>query len=158
MNICFLWVLIVDHLHCGGINTKIVYRNFYVVCRWLNCKVLGISHVSSFYNNALHIVHMMMTNDKHFCMSRQLFDTISNVKDRCKTFLPLSVLVTQICKECMHVDDFNNAWHDRVMVIPESVSPSYHASLQIDWTQEGAQHDVDVIVGPEAFLSSFDDD
>jgi len=40
--------------HCkvpqgGGIRAKTVYRNVYALCRWLNCNVLGISHVSSFY-------------------------------------------------------------------------------------------------------------
>ena len=64
----------------GGISAKTVYRNVYVVCRWLNQNVFGVSHISSFYNQALHIVHMMMTGDKHFCMRRQLLDTIIGVK------------------------------------------------------------------------------
>ena len=70
----------------GEINAKTIYHNVYVVYRWLNYNVLVVSHVSSFYNNALHILHMMITKDKHYCMCRQLFDTISNAKNRRKNF------------------------------------------------------------------------
>ena len=35
----------------GGIDAKTVYYNVYATCRWLDTKVLGISHVSSFTHN-----------------------------------------------------------------------------------------------------------
>jgi len=59
--------------HCklaqgGGISAKLVYHNVYALCRWLNQNVLGVSHVSSFYNQVLHIVYILMTKEKNFCM------------------------------------------------------------------------------------------
>jgi len=74
--------------HCkssegGGISAKTVYHNVYALGRWLDQNVLGVSHVSSFYNQALHIVHMKMTRDRHFCMCQTLLDTIASAKDRC---------------------------------------------------------------------------
>ena len=84
--------------HCkstqgGGISVKTVYRTVYALCRWLHQNVLGISHVSLFYNQALHIVYILMTKERQFCMCRTLLDT------RRKMFPPLPTLVTQICKE-----------------------------------------------------------
>ena len=57
--------------HCkstqgGGISAKSVYRNGYASYKWLNQNVLGVSHVSSFYNQALYIVHIMINREKHF--------------------------------------------------------------------------------------------
>ena len=99
------------------------------MCRWLNYNVFGVSHVSSYYANALQIVHIVMIKDKHYCMCRQLLDTITNFKKRRKTFLPLPILVTQICREWMIIDEFNNAMYDRVGISHEVISASYRASL-----------------------------
>ena len=57
--------------HCkippwGGIITKIWYRNVYALCRWLNHHVLGVSHVSFFYNQVL--LYILMTKEKDFCI------------------------------------------------------------------------------------------
>ena len=90
--------------HCksaqgGGISAKTTYRNVYALYRWLHQNILGFSHNSSFYSQVLHIVYILITKEKHFCMCRTLLDTIGSAKDRHKTFLPLLILVTQICKE-----------------------------------------------------------
>jgi len=103
--------------HCklaqgGGIGAKMTYRNVYALCRWLHQNVLDVSHVSSFYSQALHIVYILMTKEKQFCMCRALLDIISNAKDRRKIFLPLPILVTQICKEWMSHAEFNLAMHE----------------------------------------------
>ena len=124
--------------HCksaqgGGISAKMTYENVYALCRWLHQNIFGVSHVSSFYNQALHIIYILMTKEKHFCMCRTFLDTIGSAKDRRKTFLPLPKLVTQIYKEWMSNAEFNLAMHERVKIVTESVS-SYQASLQIDWT------------------------
>ena len=116
--------------HCksvqgGGISTKTTYRNLYVLCKWLHQNILGVSHVSSFYSKALHIVYILMTKEKHFCMCCTLLDTIGNAKDRHKTFLPLSIFVNQICKELMSDAEFNLVMHERVKFVTESVSSSY---------------------------------
>jgi len=83
----------------GWISAKSLYRNVYALCRWLNRNVLDVSHVLSFYNKVLHIVYILMTKVKHFCICRTLFDTIVSAKDRHKTFLPLPIFVTKICQE-----------------------------------------------------------
>ena len=49
--------------HCksaqgGGISAKMTYENVYALGRWLHQNVLGVSHVSSFNNQALHIVYI----------------------------------------------------------------------------------------------------
>ena len=46
----------------------------------------------------------------------------------------------------MHIDDFSNAMHDRFKMSHEIVSPSYRASLQIDWVPESTQPEVDVVL------------
>ena len=81
----------------GGISAKIVYRNVYALCRLLNRNVLGVSHVSSFYNQVLHIVYILITKLKDFCMCYTLLDTIGSAKDKRKTFMPLPILIAQIC-------------------------------------------------------------
>ena len=50
--------------HCklaqgGGISAKMTYRNVYDLCRWLHQNILGVSHVSSFYIQVLHIVYIL---------------------------------------------------------------------------------------------------
>ena len=89
--------LIGDHCKSaqeGGISAKMSYRNVYALCRWLHQNILGVSHISFFYNQALQIVYVLMTKEKYFCICRTLLDTISSAKDRHKMFLPLPILVT----------------------------------------------------------------
>ena len=104
----------------GGISTKTVYRNVYALCRWLNRNVLAVSHVSSFYNQVLHIVYILMTKEKDFCICYIRFDTIASAKDKRMTFMPLPILVTQICKEWMLEDEFNHAIKDKISIQAET--------------------------------------
>ena len=50
-----------------------------------------------------------------------------------KTFMPLPILVTQICKEWMLEDEFNHAIKDKINIQAETISSSYNTSMQIDW-------------------------
>jgi len=70
---------------------------------------------------------------KFFCMYYTLLDTIASSKDKWKTFMPLPIFVTQICKEWMLEDEFNHAIKDKISIQAETVSSSYNASVQIDW-------------------------
>ena len=99
----------------------------------VNHNVLGVSHVSSFYNQVLHIVYILMTKEKDFCMRYILLDTIANTENKRKTFMPLPILVTQICKEWMLEDEFNHDRKDKISIQAETISSSYNASVQIDW-------------------------
>ena len=47
-----------------GIDAKTVYRNIHATCTWLSTNVLGISHMTTFYNQIFHIVHVMMTKNQ----------------------------------------------------------------------------------------------
>ena len=69
-------------------------------------------------------------------MCRIILDTIASAKDSRRTFLPLPILVTQICKEWILEDEFNDAMQDIVKIVHETVSSSHQASLQIDWTTD----------------------
>ena len=75
-------------------------------------------------------------------MCHTLLDTTDSAKDRRKTFLPLPILVAQICKEWMSDVEFNLAMHERVKIMTEFISSSYQASLQIDWTPSMLQKHV----------------
>ena len=119
--------------HCkvpraGGIRAKTVYRNVYALCKWLNRNVLGVSHVSSFYNQVLYIAYILMTKKKDFCMCCTLLDTITSAKDKRKTFISL-LLVTQICKEWMLEDEFNHAIKNKSSIQAETISSSYNTSV-----------------------------
>jgi len=48
--------------------------------------VFDVSHVSSFYNQVLHIVYSLMTKERHFCMCQKLLDIIGSAKDKRKFF------------------------------------------------------------------------
>ena len=91
--------------HCKVLNGVVLPLKHYIgmcmhaLCRWLNHNNLGVSHASSFNNQVLHITYILMTKEKDFCMCCTPLDTISSTKDERKTFLPLPILVTQICKE-----------------------------------------------------------
>ena len=105
-------------VHCksaqgGGIRAKTTYRNAHTLCRGLHQNILSVLHVSSFYNEALHIVYILMAKKKHFRMCHTLLDTISSAKDRRKIFLPLPILVTQIYKEWMSDAEFNLAMREK---------------------------------------------
>jgi len=50
----------------GGIDAKTVYRNVYATCSWLDINMLGVSHVSSFYTQALHIFMFLWLDTKDF--------------------------------------------------------------------------------------------
>ena len=65
-------------------------------------------------------------------MCYTLLDTIDSVKDKRNTFLPLPILITQICKEWMLEDEFNHAIKDKISIQTETISSSYNASVQID--------------------------
>ena len=56
----------------------------------------------------------------------------------------------------MHIDDFNNAISEKVMITHEPISPSYRASLQIDWVPEVSKPEVNVV--SSSFNESKDDD
>ena len=76
-------------------------------------------------------------------MCFRLFNTICNVKDRQSkkhkvTFL-LPILVTQIW---MHVDNYNDVYHEIIMIALDSKAPPYFVSIQIDWTEEIAHVDI----------------
>jgi len=72
----------------------------------------------TFYNQVLHIVHVLMTKNQQFCMCFQLFNTICNVKDRQatkhKVIFPLSILITQIYSSWMHVDQYNDVFYEEL--------------------------------------------
>ena len=112
----------------GGFSAKILYRNVYALYRYLNGNVLGVSHVSSFYSQILHIVYILMTKEKDFCMYDTLLDTITSAKDKWKTFMPLPILATQIFKEWMLEDEFNHSIKDKINIQAET-----NASVQVDW-------------------------
>ena len=123
--------------HCkipqrGDISDKTVYKYVYALCRWLNRNVLGVSHVSSFYNQVLHIVYILMTKEKDFLICYTLLDTIASAKDKRKTFMSLPILVTQIYKEWILENEFNHAKKDKISIQAETISSSYNASVQID--------------------------
>ena len=128
----------------GGVSAKTVYRNVYALCRWLNHNVLGVSHVSSFYNQVLHIVYILMTKKKDFCMCYTLLDTFASAKDKQKTFMPLPILFTQIFKEWMLEDEFNYVIKDKISIQAETISSSYNASVQIDLVPSMLQEHVPV--------------
>ena len=65
-------------------------------------------------------------------MSCTLLDTILSAKDKQKTFMPLPILVTQICKEWMLEDEFNHTIKDKISIQTETISSSYNDSVQID--------------------------
>ena len=132
-----------------GISAKTVYGNVFALYRWLNRNVLGVSYVSSFYNQVLRIVYILITKKKDFCMCHTLLDTITSDKDKRKTFMPLPILVTQICKEWMLEDEFNHAIKEKISIQAETISSSYNASVQIDWVPSMLQEYV-----PVASLSS----
>ena len=98
-----------------------------------------------------------MTKQKHFYICLTILDSIGSAKDRRKTFLPLPILVAQICKEWMSDVEFNLAMHERVKIMIESISSSYQASLQIDWTPAILQEHV-VIAFSSSSESKDEDD
>ena len=51
----------------------------------------------------------MMNRDRCFAMCRTILDIIASAKDSRRTFLPLPILVTQIYKEWILEDEFNDA-------------------------------------------------
>ena len=57
-----------------------------------------------------------MTKEKVFCMCYILLDTIVSAKDKRKTFMPLPILIAQICKEWMFEDEFNHAIKDKISI------------------------------------------
>ena len=107
----------------------------------------GISHVSSFYNQLLHIVYILMTKEKYFCMCHTLLDTTASAKDKRKNFIPLSIRVTQIAKNgCLKM---NLIIKDKISIQAKTISSSYKASVQINWVPSMLQEHV-----PDASSSS----
>ena len=58
----------------------------------------------------------------------------------------MPILVIQICKSWMHVDEYNNVYHERVMIALESKIASYFTFLQLYWTEEAAHVDIHVVL------------
>ena len=95
-----------------------------------------------------------MAKGQNFSMCHQLFDTICNVKDRQsfrhKDYTSIAYLVTQICKEWMYADDFDEYCQVRVLIAQEQVTTSYRASLPIDWTHDIAYADTRNVTAPDS--------
>jgi len=85
--------------------------------------------MTTIYNQVFHIVHVMMTKNQQFYMCFQLFSTICNVKYRQSKTFPLPILITQICKSWMLKDEYNEIYRDRIMIVSESKTAPYFASL-----------------------------
>lgn len=129
----------------GWIQANTVFRNVYAVGRWVKSNVRGDSHVSSFYRDELHVIHMLMTRDPNFCICRHLFESIIKVKTwenkSQNTSLVLPCLVTKLVRTWVHSDYFNDmAKYDGIKVKPIKLSPSFGSSLQIDWVP-GMHHE-----------------
>jgi hypothetical protein len=130
----------------GGIKTSSVYRNVYAVGRWLKANVLGSMHVSSFYREELHIIHVLMTRNHNFCMVRKLFDVLCSVKgDRMRhpnLLLPLPCLVTAITSQWRSQEDFEEDMMHAIILKAPTISNSYTSCLQIDWVPSEEVEDV----------------
>ena len=133
----------------------------HAICRWLSTNVFGVTHMTTFYNQMFHIIHVLMTKNQQFCMCYKLFSTTCNVKDRQskkhKVTFPLSILITQICKSWMYENEYNEIYKYRIMIASESKTAPYFASLQIDWTEEMTHVDIH-IVPSESSEENNDDD
>ena len=77
-------------------------------------------------------------------MCYTLLDTIASAKDKQKIFLPLPILVIQICMEWMLEDEFNHAIKDKISIQVETIYLSYNVSVQIDWVPSILQEHVPV--------------
>jgi hypothetical protein len=134
--------------HCttpadGGLSGHTLYRNVYATCRLLGDNVAPTSHVSSFYEDTLHIVHMLMLQDKNFCMVRRLFDSIAGVKIANSSTLKLPCLVTALCQHILPDAEFVSFFTEPLLV-PKKVriTAAFHTSYNEDWTPKLMQENV----------------
>jgi len=134
--------------HCttpadGGLSGHTLYRNVYATCRLLGDNVAPTSHVSSFYEDTLHIIHMLMLQDKDFCMVRRLFDSIAGVKINNSSTLKLPCLVTASCQHILPEAEFVSFFTDP-LIPPKKVriTAAFHASYNHDWTPKLMTEDV----------------
>jgi hypothetical protein len=130
----------------GGIDGSTMYLNVFAVCRWLVRNVVTNSHETSFYTPSLHIVHMLMTRNRNFCMCRKLVETICNVKEKenegKKYTLALPVLVTKIMENWMSEEEKNQWARKRVIIRKERMLSSYKNTLGVMWTVDLAREHV----------------
>jgi hypothetical protein len=117
----------------GGISGHTMYRNVYATCRLLCDNVAPTSHVSSFYEDTLHIVHMLMVRNKEFCMVRRLFDTITGVKISNSSTLKLPCLITLLCEHILPSIEYSSYMVQRVPLKKVRITAAYHGTYNADW-------------------------
>ena len=62
-------------------------------------------------------------------------------------FSSIAYTLTQVCKEWKLDNEFNDAMRNRVKIVHETISSSYQASLQIDWTPDVLQEHTVLKIG-----------
>ena len=126
----------------SGLIRHTLYRNVYAAARMLCENVTPTSHVTNIYIPTLHILHMIMTKSRYFCIVRHLFKMIVGVKIDNSPILVLPCLVTLICSKILTEAEFLQ-YHDQHILIKKiRVTAPFHAAIQIDWTPSTAVEDV----------------
>jgi hypothetical protein len=135
----------------GGIKGTTMYKNVYANCRWVCTNVLGLTNTSNFYETSLHITYALMTQDFNFSMQHQLFDSICAIKakfDRNPSIkIPLSCLITQICRYFMTMDEFSAYDHLQIRAPVEQETRGYTHANPRNWTkhvQEAQVHSAEI--------------
>jgi hypothetical protein len=147
--------------HCttptdGGLSGHTLYRNVYATCRLLGDNVAPTSHVSSFYEDTLHIVYMMMLRNKEFCMVRRLFDSIAGVRINNSSTLKLPCLVTALCQHIFPEEEFASFFiHPLLLPKKVRITAPFYASYNQDWTPELTTEDT--VTHAEAEILSDDE-
>ena len=117
----------------GGIDETTMFLNVFTICRWLVRNVVTNSHETSFYTPTLHIAHVLMTRNNHFCMCRKLVETLCSVKEKenegRRYTLALPVLVTKIMKNWMSDQEKDHWKNRRIVVRKERLLASYENTL-----------------------------
>jgi len=84
---------------------KTLYRNVHATCIWLSTNILGVTHMTTFYNQVFHIVHVLMTINNFACVFNRLIPyamlKISNLRNIRSHYLCLFLLPKFIEVGCL---------------------------------------------------------
>ena len=110
------------------------------------------SHETSFYTPTLHIAHVLMTRNNHFCMCRKLVETLCSVKEKenegRRFTLALPLLVTKIMENWMSDQEKDHWRNRRIIVRKERLLFSYKNTLGKMWNFSMAREHVPVVEVP----------
>ena len=130
-------VLISDR---SGVDTKGMYKNVHLVCRWIQRNLIGSHHHTTTHISTLQMIYGLMHRTPP-CICTFVFDTIADVQSRhCNYVLP--ALISKIMSRTLPPSEFRIYQVREVEYVREEHFSHRYDRSSLMWTPAEGREDV----------------